>query len=599
MEEVADKVGEAAPALDSAVAAEQDPNSSVSPASNDFISCWICLGTSNDPPPDGSSSHNWRHPCKCSLVAHESCLLTWIEPNQDFKECPQCRAPIAPIEPPVPPTLRLQQSLRAIAKFSLITGFSFGLVRPISAVVFRNFYALGAVSILSTFSPEESIALLALDQVQPSKKAFFYQNFVRYLRSDKTWRQASITGLKVLSRFADLDRTVSPIDSFRMLTIATIPFALVCSRTYLSQASLAMISSVVLPLASLPFDEKRGYSIGRSLHLSTISALLLLPVAAIGYESLYNKHVVPRMLWWKQQADLYSYRQQQLPPVEADGPVEEDGGEDGAEDEVAEVENEDREGTELTAALEQLEEVSWAVQGVAEEMPVARESGVFDEIQNNIGALMGEIRELEVDYNMHRRLQAIMGRGPQPRQEQRQQPEEGEGDEDGWVDDDGEEEEDNEVEEDRVQEEHQVEEEIIEQPQPLIEEIQPVQEEEAAAGEGAAQDAMGIAINADLGALGGMAMWKFKGASNVFNGRDMLVTMLGALGFPVVSGLTGDAMVSLLPKAMLKHMPKRFVRSLLSGILVLLANNAFEMYCAYLKAQKPKMRRIRDCVKAK
>jgi E3 ubiquitin-protein ligase DOA10 len=44
-----------------------------------------------DPPPV------WTHPCKCTLIAHESCLLHWIKTQQrDFGRtrgdlrCPQC-----------------------------------------------------------------------------------------------------------------------------------------------------------------------------------------------------------------------------------------------------------------------------------------------------------------------------------------------------------------------------------------------------------------------------------------------------------------------------------------------------------------------------
>jgi len=45
-----------------------------------------------DPPPI------WTHPCKCTLISHESCLLHWIDTQQrDFGrsrnqvKCPQCK----------------------------------------------------------------------------------------------------------------------------------------------------------------------------------------------------------------------------------------------------------------------------------------------------------------------------------------------------------------------------------------------------------------------------------------------------------------------------------------------------------------------------
>ncbi|TKY86076.1 hypothetical protein EX895_004901 [Sporisorium graminicola] len=79
--------------------------------------CWICsdddedsLPTSN-PSASGAASEvassatsttrpkRFVHPCNCTLVAHESCLLRWIEqskrnhPLEDQVTCPQCKAP--------------------------------------------------------------------------------------------------------------------------------------------------------------------------------------------------------------------------------------------------------------------------------------------------------------------------------------------------------------------------------------------------------------------------------------------------------------------------------------------------------------------------
>lgn len=38
--------------------------------------CWICFGEDED------TEGKWVKPCKCSLVSHEKCLLTWIEETQ-------------------------------------------------------------------------------------------------------------------------------------------------------------------------------------------------------------------------------------------------------------------------------------------------------------------------------------------------------------------------------------------------------------------------------------------------------------------------------------------------------------------------------------
>lgn len=54
--------------------------------------------TSRLPAPEGAPKE-WTHPCKCTLVAHESCLLKWIQTSQgdasrapNALKCPQCGA---------------------------------------------------------------------------------------------------------------------------------------------------------------------------------------------------------------------------------------------------------------------------------------------------------------------------------------------------------------------------------------------------------------------------------------------------------------------------------------------------------------------------
>lgn len=54
--------------------------------------CWICFGDSSD------SQGKWVKPCKCSLEAHQTCLLDWIAENQKASptkkvKCPQCATP--------------------------------------------------------------------------------------------------------------------------------------------------------------------------------------------------------------------------------------------------------------------------------------------------------------------------------------------------------------------------------------------------------------------------------------------------------------------------------------------------------------------------
>ena len=52
---------------------------------------------SQSPPAPGTPPRAWTHPCTCTLIAHESCLLRWIQSSQSTRsrasnalKCPQC-----------------------------------------------------------------------------------------------------------------------------------------------------------------------------------------------------------------------------------------------------------------------------------------------------------------------------------------------------------------------------------------------------------------------------------------------------------------------------------------------------------------------------
>jgi hypothetical protein len=46
--------------------------------------CWICLAEEGEMTPSGTpvSSSRWSKACACSLDAHESCLITWINQSR-------------------------------------------------------------------------------------------------------------------------------------------------------------------------------------------------------------------------------------------------------------------------------------------------------------------------------------------------------------------------------------------------------------------------------------------------------------------------------------------------------------------------------------
>jgi hypothetical protein len=60
----------------------------------DMRRCWICF-EEEKVTDAGLMRAGWRRPCGCSLVAHESCLLTWVDESQPHLDrpvrCPQCK----------------------------------------------------------------------------------------------------------------------------------------------------------------------------------------------------------------------------------------------------------------------------------------------------------------------------------------------------------------------------------------------------------------------------------------------------------------------------------------------------------------------------
>ncbi|KAJ1961043.1 hypothetical protein IWQ62_004007 [Dispira parvispora] len=61
--------------------------------------CWICLGEE-----EADSPETWVHPCPCSLMAHQGCLLKWVTESQrrnpdQPSQCPQCRTTYRLVQP--------------------------------------------------------------------------------------------------------------------------------------------------------------------------------------------------------------------------------------------------------------------------------------------------------------------------------------------------------------------------------------------------------------------------------------------------------------------------------------------------------------------
>ncbi|KAJ7080003.1 hypothetical protein B0H15DRAFT_857661 [Mycena belliarum] len=86
--------------------------------------CYICRDEEKDGP---NPPRAWVHPCSCTLVAHESCLLEWIKSSEgtgreaSARHCPQCKTQYE-LESKNPTVLRI---LRIIDKNLARVDFAF------------------------------------------------------------------------------------------------------------------------------------------------------------------------------------------------------------------------------------------------------------------------------------------------------------------------------------------------------------------------------------------------------------------------------------------------------------------------------------------
>lgn len=96
---------------------------------------WVCRVTSLVALPDPEDpSRPWTHPCNCTLIAHESCLLQWIQTSQQDQaraanalKCPQCGARYE-LESENPWILRIldagNRALSVVGKLVTVSTFS-------------------------------------------------------------------------------------------------------------------------------------------------------------------------------------------------------------------------------------------------------------------------------------------------------------------------------------------------------------------------------------------------------------------------------------------------------------------------------------------
>ncbi|QRV77179.1 RINGv domain protein [Ceratobasidium sp. AG-Ba] len=142
--------------------------------------CWICMEEESHPITP-SDKPRWIHPCKCTLIAHELCLLTWISestapgnPNaSNALSCPQCKTKYQ-IVGHKSILLALMNFVETagmvVRKVAMFNGIFFGLLIPATAY--------GAITARLILGHESYSFLIGNNPFQWSYSTFFHLPFV-------------------------------------------------------------------------------------------------------------------------------------------------------------------------------------------------------------------------------------------------------------------------------------------------------------------------------------------------------------------------------------------------------------------------------------
>lgn len=232
--------------------------------------CWICFEEESDSAilAQGMST-NWRQPCKCTLVAHEECLLTWVDETQKTTaqgvnssrtiRCPQCKEPY---------NIRSRNSLGV----SLMTFVDSWITKGLFATIPLGF--LKAIGVT----------------------CFYYG-------------QGAMLDVLGEDRLTDLILSLKPGDEIRYIIGAScIPFALVGSRFDLCNFVLPLIPSLVC-FSDTSFIQSR-----RPMESSPALWICVLPWLRNLYCFSWRLLLGPTEKRWKSEAGLLSANITELAP---------------------------------------------------------------------------------------------------------------------------------------------------------------------------------------------------------------------------------------------------------------------------------------------
>lgn len=120
--------------------------------------CWICL---QDEPEDPKELAEWRSPCPCILIAHEECILAWIQDLESQGHrgkylCPQCKAEIHLVRP-FDPVVWTTDFVLHISRFMIAPT----VIIAATSCLYSGLFTYGANAVKLVFGPEEARLLLA------------------------------------------------------------------------------------------------------------------------------------------------------------------------------------------------------------------------------------------------------------------------------------------------------------------------------------------------------------------------------------------------------------------------------------------------------
>ncbi|KAJ8100507.1 hypothetical protein POJ06DRAFT_105874 [Lipomyces tetrasporus] len=270
----------------------------------DVRTCWICLGTSNDPPPGGTAP-NWRHPCKCNLTAHESCLLDWITASKDELPCPQCGTMIRVVQSRSL-SLRLRRVLESLATRTANSAFIVTILAGATSATYTALYVHGMVSVFCVCSLEDSLRVMGWSRESGSLEEVIYSKLLAYEDRKITFANA-VQGI------------LSGWWFHRPSLVAAIPIMLVMSRRNSVPTNAVVNTALALSLRR---------KVGPGLNIAD-TIIYAFPVLRILHGALYRRYIIPQRLKWEREAQTTSTALMEPEPVDdvhphpvedADGP---------------------------------------------------------------------------------------------------------------------------------------------------------------------------------------------------------------------------------------------------------------------------------------